>query len=87
MLAAVGLLPPIDAYACSVCWGSSSDDLPTQAMNWGILFLMAMPFTIVGSIGGWLVYRYWRSSGGEGRRPASNRPLATPQLVQKESVQ
>ena len=84
--AAVGALAPVDAHACSVCWDLSSDDLSSRAMNWSILFLMAMPFTIVGSIGGWLVYKYRHSSKVERQRPASDRPLPTTQLIQKESV-
>jgi hypothetical protein len=84
--AAVGALLPVDAHACSVCWDLSSNDLSSRAMNWSILFLMAMPFTIVGSIGGWLVYKYRHSSKVERQQPASGRPLATPQLIQKESV-
>ena len=84
--AAVGALLPVDAHACSVCWDLSSDDLSSRAMNWSILFLMAMPFTIVGSIGGWLVYKYRHSSKVERQRPASGQPLPTTQLIQKESV-
>jgi len=84
--AAVGALAPVDAHACSVCWDLSSDDLSSRAMNWSILFLMSMPFTIVGSIGGWLVYKYRHSSRADGQQPTSNRPLSTPQLIQKESV-
>ena len=83
--AAVGALLPVDAHACSVCW-DSSNDLSSRAMNWSILFLMAMPFTIVGSIGGWLVYKYRHSSKVERQQPASDRPLPTTQLIQKESV-
>lgn len=84
--AAVGALLPVDAHACSVCWDLSSDDLSSRAMNWSILFLMAMPFTIVGSIGGWLVYKYRHSSKVERQQPASGQPLPTTQLIQKESV-
>ena len=84
--AAVGALAPVDAHACSVCWDLSSNDLSSRAMNWSILFLMAMPFTIVGSIGGWLVYKYRHSSKVERQQPASDRPLATPQLIQEETV-
>ena len=84
--AAVGALLPVDAHACSVCWDLSSGDLSSRAMNWSILFLMAMPFTIVGSIGGWLVYKYRYSSRTEGQQPGSDRPLATPQPIQEESV-
>ena len=84
--AAVGALAPVDAHACSVCWDLSSNDLSSRAMNWSILFLMAMPFTIVGSIGGWLVYKYRHSSKVERQRPASGGPLPTTQPIQKERV-
>ena len=84
--AAVGALLPVDAHACSVCWDLSSNDLSSRAMSWSILFLMAMPFTIVGSIGGWLVYKYRHSSKVERRQPASDPPLPTTQLIQKERV-
>ena len=84
--AAVGALLPVDAHACSVCWDLSSNDLSSRAMNWSILFLMAMPFTIVGSIGGWLVYKYRHAPKAERQRPASGQPVPTPQLIQKEIV-
>jgi hypothetical protein len=48
---------PASAMACAVCVGSSPAD---RGYFWGILFLMAMPFTVGGAIGGWLVYTYWR---------------------------
>jgi hypothetical protein len=48
---------PTLATACAVCVGSSPAD---QGYFWGILFLMSMPFTVGGLIGGWLVYAYWR---------------------------
>lgn len=81
--AAVGVWAPIDAHACPVCW-DSSDDLMSRAMNWSIFFLMAMPFTIVGSIGGWLVYKYRRASRAERRQQALGQPVSTTQLRQKE---
>ncbi len=54
------LLLPVVAQACAVCWiGASSPEDPTsQAFNWSILFLMAMPYAIVGIIAGWLFYLY-----------------------------
>jgi hypothetical protein len=45
------------ATACAVCVGSSPAD---QGYFWGILFLMSMPFTVGGAVGGWLVYAYCR---------------------------
>jgi len=83
---AVGALAPVDAHACSVCWDLSSNDLSSRAISWSILFLMAMPFTIVGSIGGWLVYKYRHAPKVGRQRPASGRPLPTPQLIQEENV-
>jgi hypothetical protein len=48
---------PTLVLACAVCVGSSPAD---QGYFWGILFLMSMPFTVGGAIGGWLIYAYWR---------------------------
>ncbi len=31
-----------------------------SVMNWAILFLIAMPYTIGGSIGAWIVYSHLR---------------------------
>ncbi|HZY31855.1 MAG TPA: hypothetical protein VFF86_09470 [Candidatus Methylomirabilis sp.] len=82
---AVAVLTPDVAQGCAVCWGSSEDQPLSRGIYWAILFLMAMPFTIVGSIGGWLAYKYRHSSKAEGQRPATDRALPTTQLIQKES--
>jgi hypothetical protein len=59
--------------ACAVCWGG--DDAFTQALNTSILFLMAMPFVIGGSIIGVLFMAQRRARGR--RWPASSKePLA-----------
>jgi len=49
---------PTSGLACAVCVGSSVED---YGYYWGVLFLMAMPFTVGGVIGGWLIYAYRRS--------------------------
>lgn len=49
------LLTPAITHACAVCVGSP-DDLLSRGMNWSILFLMAMPFSVAGSIAGVLLY-------------------------------
>jgi hypothetical protein len=61
-------LVPLAAQACAVCWigaGSPEQDALARGFYWGVLFLMAMPFAVVASIGGWLWYAHRR-----GRRPA-----------------
>lgn len=57
------LLVPATVQACAVCGtGAGVEGDPTiRGFYWGILFLMAMPFAVAGSIGAWLVYRYWRA--------------------------
>ncbi|HWH79313.1 MAG TPA: hypothetical protein VNT76_18160 [Candidatus Binatus sp.] len=47
------------AHACSVCITGAND--PTaDAFNASVLFLMATPYAVVGSIGGGLFYAYRR---------------------------
>jgi len=49
---------------CDFRMGPGVDGDPTaRGFYWGVLFLMALPFAVAGSIGGWLVYRYWRAHG------------------------
>ena len=56
---AVVLLFPIVVQACAVCLtGASENDPVANAFNWSVLFLLTTPYAIVGSIGGWLFYRY-----------------------------
>ena len=53
---------PGAALACAVCW-VSDDKAATDPFNVSTLFLMAMPFTLVGSIGGWLFLKYRAAQG------------------------
>ncbi len=63
-LVGLALLVPEAAKACAVCGtGPGVPDDPTaRGFYWGILFLMAMPFAVAGSIGAWLFYRAWRAN-------------------------
>lgn len=57
-LALTFMLPAL-ALACSVCLGGADGNDPlTDAFNWSVLFLMAMPYATVGSIAGWIFYRH-----------------------------
>lgn len=71
-IGAVALLIPTLAGACAVCWigGSSPDhDATARGFYFGLLFLMAMPFAVVGSIAGWLFYMYRRAHGSRKKVP------------------
>jgi hypothetical protein len=63
-LLGVALLVPGVAKACAVCGtGPGVEGDPTiRGFYWGLLFLMAMPFAVAGSIGAWLFYRAWRAN-------------------------
>jgi hypothetical protein len=60
---------PAFANACAVCWAGDGGPIE-EAFNWSVLFLMAAPYTVVGSIVGWLVYRYRRSAAKRERNEA-----------------
>jgi hypothetical protein len=51
------------AQGCAMCGTATTPDDPlARAFNWSILFLIAMPYTLCGLVGGWLAYRYRRSA-------------------------
>jgi len=50
------------ADACSVCISSGVGERLTDAFNWSVFFLMAMPYTILFSILGFFVYAYRRAA-------------------------
>jgi hypothetical protein len=59
--ASTALVPvPMIANACSVCLTGAGD--PTaDAFNASVFFLMAMPYVVLGSIAGGLIFRYRRA--------------------------
>ena len=57
---------PVMARACSVCLTGDSGPIG-DAYNWSVLFLMATPYTVVGCVGAWLVYKYRRSTAKKER--------------------
>ena len=56
------ILVPALAGACSVCVTGGDNDPTSNAFNWSVLFLMATPYTVVGSIAGWLFFKYRRAA-------------------------
>jgi hypothetical protein len=49
------------AGACAVCL-SGGDGAVADAYDWSVLFLMATPYLVMGSIAGYLVYAYRRGA-------------------------
>ena len=71
-LALLGLLGPGASHAlaqgCAMCGTALKDDQLGQAFGWSVLFLIAAPYSVVGLLGGYIFYSYWRPAG---RRRAS----------------
>ena len=62
-VAAAALLFPIAVQACAVCLtGASPDDRVADAFNWSVLFLMSTPYTVIGSVAGWIFYAHRRAA-------------------------
>jgi hypothetical protein len=72
------------AHACAVCLSGSADDPLTDAFNWSVLFLMAMPYTVLGSIGAFLFYHY-RRSVKRASEPSARRTIVPLTWIHKES--
>jgi hypothetical protein len=51
----------------------TGDDPLSQGIFWSVLLLMAAPFLVAGSIGGWLFYQYRRA-----QRPARHTAPVVP---------
>jgi len=60
-LVAIALPAESLAQGCAMCGTYlSANDPRTQAFKTSILFLMIMPFAVVGSVGGWVAWMYRR---------------------------
>ncbi len=81
VLFAIGVAATAVVQVCAV-WanGASADDAVSDAYNWSVLFLMAMPYVVMGSVAGWIFYFYRR---GERRR--KKRPAVRSAWIHKES--
>ncbi len=56
------------AQSCAMCGSSFGENDPvSRAFSWSILFMMAMPYTVVGLIGAFFFFTYRRA----GRRRAA----------------
>ena len=69
--------------ACAVCI-TGADDPTADAYNWSVIFLMATPYLVVGSIAGWLFYSYRRAAAKRDQSEAAE-PLVHLAWKQKES--
>lgn len=57
----VSVLLPNPLDACPAC--KNLDEPIARGFNWSVLFMMAMPFTVFGVIGGSVYYHFRRANG------------------------
>jgi ABC-type antimicrobial peptide transport system permease subunit len=55
-------LVPAGVLACPSCNDAVTGDPVASALSWTTLLLIAMPMVLIGSIGGWVFYAYWRAA-------------------------
>lgn len=85
VLASVLVFPAI-ALSCAVCLtGASANDPMTDAFNWSVIFLMAMPYTVVGSVAGWLAYTHWRAAAKKDGGAKKKAPVLRLAWIHKEN--
>jgi len=85
-VALLALALPGSAAACAVCLtGAASGDPTADAFNWSVLFLMATPYTVVGSVGGWLFYTHRRAAAQKESGPKKEPPDLRLARIIKES--
>jgi len=58
----LSLTGPAAAVACPLCKDAIANDPVAAAFNSTTEFMIAVPFLLIGSIGGWIGYRYLRST-------------------------
>lgn len=51
---------PITLEACPAC--KELDEPIAKGFNWSVLFMMAMPFTVFGVVGGTVFYHFKRTN-------------------------
>jgi hypothetical protein len=72
------------AHACAVCL-TGADGAVADAYDWSVLFLMAMPYLVMGSVAGYLVYAYRRAAAEKEQEAARGEAGIYLSLDQKES--
>jgi hypothetical protein len=64
------------AQSCAMCAASFGPDDPIQrAFSWSILFMIAAPYTIAGTIAAWFWFTYRRAPGRGRARVIDLAPL------------
>jgi hypothetical protein len=72
------------AGACAVCL-TGADGGAGDAYKWSVVFLMAAPYIVMGSVAGYLFYAYRRAAAAAQQEPRAAETAIPLSLDQKES--
>ena len=64
---------PSWVWACPSCKDALAGDPVGAALSWTTLVLIGVPLVLMGSIGGWVSYVYWRAARGGWEAPDATR--------------
>jgi hypothetical protein len=80
---ASALLVPGDVWAqgCAMCKASlpGAEDPLSRGFNYSIFVFLGVTYSLIGLVGGWIGYRYWRAG-----RPRSEPRVLRFELARKE---
>lgn len=76
------LLAPAVGHACEACKDAVKNDPVGTALSATTLVLIGMPMVLIGSIGGWIGYAYWRAA----RQAAPEAPSERARKIVSEPV-
>ncbi|HVO94355.1 MAG TPA: hypothetical protein VMT22_16010 [Terriglobales bacterium] len=79
------LAAPLSAMACTVCAGGASD-ATIEGYNASVLFLMATPYLVMGSIAGGIFFTYRRALKKRAQAEAAEEPIGELAWNQEESA-
>ena len=65
-------------YGSDAALGAENERI-VEALNWTVVFLMAMPYVILAGVAGWIFHHYTRRS----RRKINDRPGSRVHLIKK----
>lgn len=80
---ALALLVPADVWAqgCAMCKASlpGAEDPLSRGFNYSIFVFLGVTYSLIGLVGGWIGYRYWRAGA-----PRSEPRVLRFELARKE---
>ena len=85
ILTAALLTLPSTLLACPACKDALAGDPVGRALSWTTLLMIGVPLVLVGSIGGWVSFMYWRAARRAAADGSAAGVVSWPVWAEKES--